>query len=84
MISIAVPRAELIARLLQRGQDSGRNDDRDRDIIEQRIEEYLRKTAPVADYYQRQHKLQEIDGQGTIAAIYERIRLAVHSVTGQD
>jgi adenylate kinase len=84
MISIAVPRAELIARLLQRGQDSGRNDDRDRDIIEQRIEEYLRKTAPVADYYQRQHKLQEIDGQGTIAAIYERIRLAVHSVTDQD
>ena len=79
MISMAVPRQELIERLLLRGQDSGRADDQDRGVIEQRIEEYLRKTAPVADYYRNQNKLQEIDGLGSIESIYLRIQAAVNA-----
>jgi adenylate kinase len=76
---MAVPRQELIDRLLLRGQDSGRADDQDHGVIEQRIEEYLRKTAPVADYYRNQGKLQEIDGLGTIESIYQRIQAAVNA-----
>jgi adenylate kinase len=77
MISMAVPREELIQRLLLRGQNSGRTDDQDRNIIEQRIEEYLRKTAPVADYYRQRNKLKEIDGLGSLEDIYARIQAAV-------
>lgn len=79
MISMTVPRQELIERLLLRGQDSGRTDDQDRGIIEQRLEEYLRKSAAVAEYYRSQHKFKEIDGRGSMDSIYLRIQAALNT-----
>src|SRR5436190_5649457 len=55
MLSLEVPKDELIKRLLNRGKDSGRTDDQNETIIEKRISEYNDKTAPLKDYYSKQN-----------------------------
>lgn len=79
MLSLKVDAEELKKRLKGRAVVSGRPDDADPKIIENRIEVYKRDTAPVADYYQSQSKLVEIDGIGTIDEISERIFDAVEN-----
>ena len=69
MLSLKVEDSELIKRLLNRGKDSGRSDDQDKNIIANRINEYNNKTAPLKDYYSAQEKLREIDGIGSIEEI---------------
>ncbi len=73
MISLEVPERELITRLLDRGKTSGRVDDQNESKIAIRIEEYQNKTAPVADYYEKQGKFNGIDGVGSIDQIFEKI-----------
>jgi adenylate kinase len=73
MIALEVEHDELKKRLLLRGKDSGRPDDANPEIIEKRIQEYLSKTAPVADYYKSQHKFQSINGIGSIEEIFNAI-----------
>jgi len=65
VLSLEVPEAELIRRLIDRGATSGRSDDTE-EIIAQRIKEYHAKTAPVADYYQTQGKLEKIKGDYSV------------------
>lgn len=77
MVSLEVPKDELVQRLLKRGETSGRADDQDPNIIEQRINEYNDKTAPVADYYRKQHKFFGIEGVGSIEEINEKISAAM-------
>ena len=72
MISLVVSEEELVKRLLKRGQESGRSDDNE-ESIRIRIEEYLKKTLPVATYYAQQGKLREIEGLGSIEEISLRI-----------
>lgn len=76
MLSLEVPEAELKQRLLKRGEIEGRKDDNE-ETIQNRIKEYLDKTAPVAEYYQSQGKLKAVMGVGTIDAIYGNIESAV-------
>ena len=73
MISLKVEDKELIKRLLSRGKDSGRADDQDESIIANRINEYNNKTAPLNEYYSEQNKLSEIEGNGTVEDIAEKI-----------
>ncbi|QNL50131.1 adenylate kinase [Olivibacter sp. SDN3] len=73
MIALQVDEEELEKRLLLRGQESGRSDDANPEIIRKRIVEYQSKTAPVANYYQEQGKLQNIHGIGTIEEIFDNI-----------
>ncbi len=77
MLSLVVPEDELKRRLISRAQTSGRKDDADPQIIQNRIDTYNNSTAPVADYYRAQGKLKEIDGVGTIDEITERIYSAL-------
>src|SRR4051812_30534780 len=51
MLALEVSEEELVKRLLKRGQTSGRSDDTNDSVIRERINEYHRKTAPVADHY---------------------------------
>ena len=51
MLALDVSEEELIKRLLNRGQSSGRSDDVNEAVIRSRIHEYENKTKPVADYY---------------------------------
>jgi len=73
MLSLEVEKKELIKRLLGRGQVSGRSDDQDVSIIENRIRVYNNETAPVKGFYEKQGKYQAIDGMGTIDEIFERL-----------
>jgi adenylate kinase len=77
MLSLEVQKQELIDRLLNRGKDSGRADDQDVSIIENRINVYNEKTSPLIEYYKKQDKHSGINGMGTIEEIAERLNEAV-------
>lgn len=77
MLSLNVEKQELIDRLLNRGKDSGRADDQDLSVIENRIAVYNRETAIVQDYYKAQGKLKDIQGVGSIDDIFNRLCTAI-------
>lgn len=70
MLALEVDDEELVKRLLLRGKDSGRSDDRDENIIRKRIEEYNNKTLPLKKYYNEQGKFHSINGIGSIDEIF--------------
>jgi adenylate kinase len=74
MIALEVPEQELITRLLDRGKESGRADDRDEATIRKRIEEYNTKTLPLKEYYSEQGKFHSIEGVGTINDIFKNMQ----------
>jgi adenylate kinase len=74
MLSLEVEKQELINRLLSRGKISGRADDQDESVIENRINVYNEKTAPLIEYYKKQNKHYGIDGMGTIEEIAARLK----------
>lgn len=73
MLALEVNKEELISRLLERGKTSGRSDDTDVSIIENRINIYNEKTAPLINYYQKQNKFQPVNGVGSINEIAVRL-----------
>ncbi len=73
MIALEVGEEELTKRLLERGKTSGRADDQNEELIRNRVKEYNTKTAPVADYYAKQHKYSPIVGIGSIDEIFANI-----------
>ncbi len=77
MLSLEVEKQELIDRLLSRGKISGRADDQDESIIENRINVYNEKTSPLIDYYKKQNKYHGINGMGSIEEIAGRLKEAV-------
>ena len=80
MVSLQVEDEELIKRLLERGKDSGRADDQNKDIITNRINEYNNKTAPLKDFYGSQNKLSEVEGVGSIEDIAKRINAIIDNL----
>ena len=77
MVALEVPEAELLKRLLGRGAKSGRADDRDETVIQNRIREYEEKTAPLKEYYTAQKKYKGIDGIGSVEEITKRVVEAI-------
>lgn len=73
MVALDVPEEELKNRLLQRAKTSGRTDDADPAIIQNRIDTYNKETAPVKDYYDGQGKYYPVHGVGTIDEIFGSI-----------
>lgn len=73
VLALEVNEEELVKRLLNRGKTSGRSDDTDESVIRSRIEEYERKTAVVAEYYQQFGKVELIKGEGSIEEIFESL-----------
>ena len=73
MLSLEVEKEELITRLFNRGIKSGRADDQDSEIIENRIQVYEEKTSPLKEYYKMQNKYHVIKGIGAIEEIAERL-----------
>ena len=63
----------LVARLLERGKESGRSDDQDESKIRNRFDEYNEKTAPLKDYYSKQGKFHSVNGIGDITEITGRL-----------
>jgi len=78
MITLNVPKEELVTRLLKRGEMTGRSDD-NMETIQNRIDVYEQQTAPVIYYYEKMHKYHPVDGLGTIEEIFNRIVEVVES-----
>ncbi len=72
VIELAVPRDELIRRMLAR-----KRADDNPEIFSKRIASFEVQTAPLLDYYQRQGKLASVDGLGTADEIFERVKAAL-------
>jgi len=77
MLALVVEKQELINRLLERGKTSGRADDQDVSIIENRINIYNQKTAPLIEFYTVQEKYFPVEGVGSISNIANRIKSVV-------
>ena len=73
MVALEVPEDLLVARLLKRGETSGRPDDQDESKIRNRFNEYENKTAILKHYYEDQNKYYGVDGVGSIEEITERL-----------
>jgi len=73
MVGINVSEDELKVRLKNRAIDSGRPDDADPEIIQNRIDVYNKQTAPVAEFYKGQDKYSAVNGIGSIEEIFERL-----------
>ncbi len=56
-----------------------RADDRE-EVVKQRLEVYHSQSEPVAEYYRKQGKLVDIDGEGTPEQVYERLINALKPV----
>ncbi len=80
MLCLEVPKEELKRRLLKRGADSGRSDDANEEIIENRINVYNNQTKPLIDYYKAQNKFNIIEGNGTIEQTCQKLIAAVNTI----
>lgn len=72
VLSLEVPREELIQRMLKRAVVEGRADDNEQ-VIQNRFKEYEAKTKPVADFYSAKGKLHSIEGTGTVEEVFARL-----------
>lgn len=79
-LSLIVEDQTLVQRLLKRGETSGRTDDSNETIIQNRIKEYYTKTAEVAELYKQQGKYVEINGVGEINEISEKLFAEVEKI----
>jgi adenylate kinase len=80
MLALDVSHDELVKRLLGRGASSGRSDDQDMSVIENRIEVYRSKTEPLADYFRKKGVYSPVDGMGTVEEIFIRICTAIDKI----
>lgn len=74
MISLEVDQKVLAERLLKRGEEENRLDDRNISIIEKRIGIYHERTEVVMDYYKQAGKFYPVSGEGTLDKILNRIK----------
>jgi len=75
VISLHVSENELVKRLLNRGLDSGREDDKNEDIIRNRIQVYQNQTSILTEYYVDYLKdsFFSINGENSIEEISKEI-----------
>ncbi len=80
MIALHVEEEELVQRLLKRGADSNRADDKDESVIRKRIAVYNEQTAQVAGHYEAHGKFHKVDGQQDIPAVYNDLTKIIESL----
>lgn len=80
MLALEVEEEELRKRLLLRGKDSGRADDQNPEVIQNRINVYNAETMPVKDFYLAQNKYKGINGIGEIDTIFAELCAAIEAV----
>jgi adenylate kinase len=72
MIELSVPEDELMARLINRGKESGRSDDNE-ETIKKRLNVYHTQTSPLIDWYAKEGIHHHVEGLGTVEEIFSRI-----------
>lgn len=79
MIELDVPEAELMKRLIKRGQESGRSDDNE-EAIKKRLDVYHNQTSPLIDWYEKEGIHNHIDGLGELDRIFKDICEVVDNI----
>jgi len=78
MLGLEVQEEELRVRLKNRAEVSGRPDDANPEVIQNRIDVYNRETAPVKEFYSAQNKYIGVNGVGSIDEITQRLFEAIN------
>lgn len=78
VVGLEVPEEELVARLINRGKESGRADDNE-ETIKKRLKVFNDQTAPLKDYYIKEKKYRKINGVGELDKIFSDIIEALES-----
>ena len=73
MLVLDVDHDELVKRLIARAELSGRPDDKDPAVIENRIDVYKEKTEPIIKYCSEKGLYQPVNGMGSIDDIFKRL-----------
>jgi len=73
MLVLDVDHDELVKRLVARAELSGRPDDKDPAVIENRIDVYKEKTEPIINYCEKKGIYQPVNVIGTIDDIFRRL-----------
>jgi len=73
MLVLDVDHDELVKRLVARAELSGRPDDKDPSVIENRIDVYKEKTEPIINYCRERGIYQPVNGVGSIDDIFRRL-----------
>lgn len=73
MIAMEIPNDMIIDRITKRALVSGRVDDQDPKIVQNRIDTYNAQTAVVADFYKGQGKYYEVCGTGSIDEVFAEL-----------
>lgn len=82
VVGLEVEDAELVERLLKRGQESGRSDD-NLETIQKRLEVYHNQTQPLHDFYVEEGNYLAIKGTGSIEEIFDNIKAAIKEKCGK-
>ena len=80
MLVLDVDHDELVKRLIARAEVSGRADDKDPAVIENRIDVYKEKTEPIIDYCRNKGIYKPVNGVGSIDDIFDRLSVIVEEV----
>jgi adenylate kinase len=81
VLNLNVSNDALVERLKKRAALEKRVDDSE-DTVKNRLRVYEEQTAPLIDFYRRQGALREVQGEGAIDEVQERIQ-AIVSASGQ-
>ena len=79
VVGLEVADAELVERLVKRGEVSGRKDDTP-ETIKKRLEVYHTQTSPLKDFYTAEKLYNPIEGTGSIDDIFARIASIVDAI----
>ncbi|WP_019878180.1 adenylate kinase [Sporichthya polymorpha] len=82
VVHLEVPRDELIRRLLERGEASGRADD-NLDVINHRLDVYDEKTLPMLAYYAEREKLVNVNGARPVDEVTWSITVQLQQLAKQ-
>lgn len=77
MLVLDVDHDELVKRLIMRAEQSGRPDDKDPAVIENRIDVYKSKTEPIIEYCRKRGIYEPVNGVGSIDEIFDRLSVKV-------
>lgn len=76
-MEILVDAEAAVQRILGRAKTEGRADDASEESIRRRMQLFHEKTEPVIERYRSIGKMIDIDGEGTVEEVYERIKAAI-------
>lgn len=82
VVHLEVPREELVRRLVERGQESGRSDD-NLDVINHRLDVYDEKTLPMLNYYAAREKLINVNGARSVDEVTWSITVQLQRLAKQ-